>query len=271
MNPYAVLGVDRTASKDDIKQAYRKLAMKYHPDRNDGKDEKFKEAKEAFDMIKDGAKPYSDRVNPGGYKGANDFGFDPEDIINDVMSGRRGKEDFADILREARYKHQRQHQHVTVAAPISLAEAVIGGDRPMRIRVGSQDEMVMVSIPKGLLDGESIKYSKLVNGVDVTVKFTIMPDKIWSIKDLDLIKEQDISIWDLIVGGALDVTTINGSVLRLKIPPKTQPGTSMRVPGKGILSRLNNTSKGDLLVRLNAKIPSTIPDELLDMIRGLSD
>jgi len=268
MDPYSVLGVSRTATKDEIKKAYRKLAMKYHPDRNDGKDEKFKEAKEAFDMIKDAPEPGPFGGTKYSTAGArfNDFNFNPEDIIDDIMSGRTRHEDFADILRE-----KQRPRAVNVLASISLVEAVIGGSRPMRIRIHNQDEMVMVTIPAGLLSGESIKYPKLVNGIDVTIKFTILPDKIWEVDKLDLIKQQDISIWDLIVGGALNVQTIDGSVLRLKIPPKTQPGTSMRVPGKGILSRLNNRTQGDLLIRLNAKIPSTIPDSLLDMIRGLSD
>ena len=114
MDPYSVLGVSRTATKDEIKQAYRKLAMKYHPDRNDGKDEKFKEAKEAFDMIRNGppiTNRWAEGAKAGGFKGANDFNFNPEDIINDVMSGRRGREEFVDILREAR---ERQQLHVNV-------------------------------------------------------------------------------------------------------------------------------------------------------------
>lgn len=268
MDPYKVLGLTESATVDDIKKAYKKLAMKFHPDRNDGNDAKFKEIGEAYEKIKDGPQKWKGPTFGQAGRSTSDFGFNPDDIVADVMSGRYTKEDFSDILREARYKHHRQ---VSVTAPISLQDAVTGGSRPMQIRVHGRDELVKVHIPTGLLDGESVKYPKLIHDVDVVIKFTIMPDKVWEIDKLDLIKQQDISIWDLILGGALNVTTIDGSVLRLKIPPKTQPGTQMRVKGKGVLSRLNNKSVGDMLVRLNAKIPDTIPDPLLDMIRGLSD
>lgn len=236
-DPYYVLGVDPNASEDDIKKAYKKLTMKYHPDRNNGKDEKFKEIQAAYESIKNGA-------------AVQTF----------------GGEDIEDILRKARHQHQMQ---VAITAHISLKDAIAGGEQIMQVPVRGQIETVKVTIPVGLMDGEKLRYPKLVNGVDIVVTYRIIADPVWEVNKLDLIKKQSINIWTLIAGGALDVTLLDGSTIRLKIPPKTQPGTQMRVKGKGAPSRLNNTSVGDMLVRLDAKIPGNIPEALLAMIRAM--
>ena len=264
-DPYKILCVDRTASEDDIKKAYRKLAMKYHPDRADGNDAKFKELNQAYEQIKDGPPKYEGPTFGSAGRSTSDFNFNPEDIIADIMSGRRRHEDFSDILRE-----KQRHMAIHVTAQIPLKDAVLGGEQYMQIPINNKMEAVKLTIPAGLMDGEKAQYPGIANGRDVIVRFKIIPDPDWETNKLDLIKQQDISIWDLIVGGALDVSLLDGSVIRLKIPPKTQPGTTMRIKGKGLLSRINNTTKGDMLVRLNAKIPDTIPEPLLAMIQELS-
>ena len=247
MNPYSILGVDKTATKEEVKKAYRKLAMKYHPDRNDGKDQKFKEVKEAYDQVKDGPPTVK---NP--FTNWGDFHFNTQ------------TENFSDILREARYQHQMQ---VSVTAVISVKDAVMGPVQYMQIPIHGKKESIKIAIPKGVMDGELVKYPKISNGVDVVITYKIAPDPIWSIEKLNLVKQQEISIWDLITGTSLNVQTIDGTVLRLRIPPKTQPGTHMRVTGKGLVSRLNNITQGDMLVKLNGKIPDDISPAILNAIR----
>lgn len=250
-DPYKVLGLDRTATTDQVKQAYRRLAMKFHPDRNDGNDTKFKEVQSAYEKVKDG--PPEPTFGAAG-RTTSDFGFN-----------FNFEENFSDILRQAR-----QQMSVSVNAPITLNKAVAGGAFPMRLQVHGTTHEVIVKIPPGVVTGETIKYPKLVKGIDVVIKFVVQPNPGWSVSELNLVKQEDISIWELIVGGSLNVTTIDGSVLRLKIPPKTQPGTKLRVTGRGIASRTNPAHIGDMLVDLNAIIPKDIPEELLVMIRGLS-
>lgn len=242
-DPYKILGLTSSATTDEVKKAYRKLAMKFHPDRNDGKDTKFKEIQAAYEQVKDGPpKPATSA-----------FHFD-------FKTG----EDFTDILRKARYQHQMQ---VSVSVHIPLKDAVTGGERPIRIPIHGKEEDVIVKIPEGLMNGEMLRYHKLVNGVDVLIKYHIMPDPVWEINKFDLIKHQSISIWDLILGGPLDVMLLDGTTIRLRIPPNTQPNTNMRVGKKGILNRTNGVTRGDMFVRLEAKIPKDIPEPLLSMIR----
>ena len=246
MDPYSILGVDKTADKDTVKKAYRKLAMKYHPDRNDGKDEKFKEIQEAYKKVKDGKAT----VNP--FADWGDFHFNTQ------------TENFSDILREARFRHQMQ---VSVAAVISLKDAVLGPVQYMQIPIQGKTESVKIAIPPGVRNGESVKYPKVCNGVDVVITYKIAPDPVWSIENRNLVKQQEISIWDLITGTSLNVETIDGSILRLRIPPRTQPGTHMRVTGKGVVSRQLGVLDGDMLVKLNGKIPEDISPAILNAIR----
>lgn len=239
-DPYSVLGLDSSATTDEVKKAYKKLAMKHHPDRNNGKDEKFKELQTAYEQVKDGP--------PAPSFGGFNF---------------QTKEDIADFLRESRFQHQMQ---VSLTAMIPLKDAVSGGKHYMRIPIHGNSVNVEVTIPPGIRNGEAIRYPKLAKDVDVVIRFGIQPDPDWQVDDLDLIKGQDISIWDLITGAEIDVTTITGSVIRVKVPPKTNPGTHMRIKGKGVPSRVTHSLKGDMLVRLDGKIPPGISEQLLALI-----
>jgi len=244
-DPYKVLGLESNATTEEVKKAYKRLAMKLHPDRNGGRDEKFKELQTAYDQVKDGPPDFT----------AASFNFKTPGDIND-------------FLREARFRHQMQ---VSLSMLISLKDAVLGGDHLMQIPVHGKNENVEITIPPGIRNGEAIRYPKLANNIDVVIKFRIQPDTIWEVQNLDLIKGEDISIWDLITGTELDVRTIDGSTIRLKVPPRTNPGTHMRVKGNGIQSRSNHLVKGDLLVRLVGKIPDDISESLLALIRKDKD
>ena len=116
------------------------------------------------------------------------------------------------------------------------------------------------------MNGETIRYPNLVDNIDVVITYTYRPDKDWAIDQLNIIKREEINVFDLITGGERDVTLIDDSVVRIKIPPKTQPGTLMRVRGKGLLSRINGTTRGDTILQIDAKIPDDIPAAILKAI-----
>jgi len=213
-DPYKVLGLESNATTEEVKKAYKRLAMKLHPDRNGGRDEKFKELQTAYDQVKDGPPDFT----------AASFNFKTPGDIND-------------FLREARFRHQMQ---VSLSMLISLKDAVLGGDHLMQIPVHGKNENVEITIPPGIRNGEAIRYPKLANNIDVVIKFRIQPDTIWEVQNLE-------------------------------VPPRTNPGTHMRVKGNGIQSRSNHLVKGDLLVRLVGKIPDDISESLLALIRKDKD
>jgi DnaJ-class molecular chaperone len=242
LDPYKVLGLDRTADADQVKQAYRKLAMKHHPDRNSGNDEKFKEIQAAYDQIKNGNT--QQHHHPG--FGSAGFGFD-----------FRNRADIEEFLREQRFRHQMQ---VSIAMGISIKDAVIGGEHIVELPVHGNKITAKVNIPPGIRDGEAIRYPKLIRDIDVVIRYQILPDNVWAIDRGVLVKRQEISIWDLITGAELDVELIDDSVIRLRIPERTQANTTMRVRGKGI-------NGADMLLAVIPVIPEDIPEPILKAIR----
>jgi DnaJ-class molecular chaperone len=102
-------------------------------------------------------------------------------------------------------------------------------------------------------------------GVDLVVQFRINPDPVWRREDLNLHSEYKITIWQLILGADIEIVTPVGTTLSMAVPARTQPGSVMRLKGQGMHGR--NGQHGDILVRMQARIPDTIPDQLLESIR----
>lgn len=246
IDPYKVLGVERTATPEEIKKAYKKLAMKHHPDRG-GNETKFKEINEAYEKVKDGRIPEPDwqPYHP------NNFDF-------------RDEAAFEELLRRAKARQQQQHMRFSVA--IDLKSAVVGGKHVIRVPLGNGIEMIEVTVPAGTQDGDTVRYPRLAKGIDILINFQVTPSKEWTVQGLDLIKEVKVSIWDLIKGIELPVQTIYDTTIKLKIPERTQPGTMMRIKGKGIQSRKNLLHVGDMYVHIAAYIPDNIHEDILSAI-----
>jgi len=255
---YDVLGVDRQASPDAIKRAYRQKASLYHPDKEGGSKVKFQEVEEAYRTLSDPAKRQQyDNPSPFG-PGFQGFGrqaheFDLDAIFN--MFGAR-----------FHHGHQQPARRAQMQLWVTLEDVARGG--PRTISVGTQQgaHAVEIDIPVGIGDGDSVQYLGIgPGGIDLIITFRIHPNPKWQRHGQNLILEQSVNIWDLILGCTLDIKDILNTSLELSIPPGTQPGTVLRLRGRGLGSR--QQTAGDLLVKIQAEIPTDIDPELLEAIK----
>lgn len=135
----------------------------------------------------------------------------------------------------------------------------------MAVNTGSGSNTIEIEIPRGINDGESVQYPGLApGGADLVVQFRVHPDPRWQRDELNLIMEQDVNIWDMILGRDLTVTTIANNQITVRIPERCQPRTLLRVRGHGIARGTGET--GDLFVRINPVIPRNIDPDLLAAI-----
>jgi DnaJ-class molecular chaperone len=249
---YKTLGVDRTADSAQIKQAYRSLAMRHHPDRG-GDVAQFQEIQEAYAVLSDEVKR-AQYDNPRPAFGGAEFDFDT--IFN--MFG-------AD-LRQARRPTPR------VSLWISMADALTGGNRTVAIQMGAGVSNIEIAIPPGIEDNDTLRYPKLApGGQDLIINYRIRPESGWQREGIHLLTERVVDIWDLILGTQLIIHDLLNNELILTVPAQTQPGTVLRARGRGFPERTqpgqSARSTGDLLIRLQARIIKPVDEELLSAIR----
>jgi len=124
---------------------------------------------------------------------------------------------------------------------------------------------VELEIPLGINDGDNVQYNNLgYEGLNLVVNYRIHPHPRWQRQGLNLSQEETVSIWDLILGGEIIVRDILGNDLSLTVPPRTQPGTQLRLRNRGLRDR--SGAQGDLIVRIQAQVPTDISPELLAQI-----
>ena len=254
---YNILGIARTASADEIKKAYRKLASQHHPDKG-GDTARFQEIQEAYANLSDTAKR-SQYDNPrshfGGF-GNNGGNFDFDTIFNIFGADLRG---------------QRQ-QNPRVTLWLDLADVITGGPRTVSLQTGNSINNIEISVPAGVKDGDTIRYPGLANGHDLIITYRIKPNPIWHRDDVNLSTERVIDIWDLILGCEITIQDPIGRDFVVRVPPETQPGAVLRARGHGIPARKlpgdwANAPSGDLLIKLQAKLTTPIPEEILQAIK----
>lgn len=245
-NLYQTLGVDRTASAEQIKRAYRKLASQHHPDRG-GDTATFQQIQAAYDVLGDQQKRQQ-YDNPAPQFNHGPGGFDFNNIFN--MFG-------------ARFQHNGQAppQQVRMSLWITLADVAQGGRRTVSLG----QTTIEIEIPLGINDGDSVQYANIgPGGSSLVVNYRIHPHPRWQRQGLNLTQDETVNIWDLILGGETVVRDIQGNNLNMAIPTHTQPGTVLRLKGRGLRDR--SGAVGDLFVRMQARLPDSIAPELLACI-----
>lgn len=254
---YSILGVARTATPDEIKKAYRKLASQHHPDKG-GDTAKFQEIEEAYRVLSDPQQRAAhDNPQPQGFPGGFNFHSQPFDFNNifnmfgtqfNPNQGRRGP-------AQAR-----------MSLWIQLSDVASGGSRTVSVGTSAGSQVIEIEIPLGIEDGGTVVYSGLApGGVDLAVTFRIHPNPRWQRDGFNLYTDHKVSVWTLIAGGDIIVRDILNRELEVHVPPMTQPGQMLRCRGRGLPDRANNP--GDMMIRLQAEIPRNIPEDLLALIR----
>jgi curved DNA-binding protein len=304
---YKVLGVARGASQAEIKKAYRKLALQFHPDRNPNNkaaEEKFKEANEAYQVLSDTEKrskydqlgsEYSQWQQRGAQGGGFNWGQwtsgrpggvrveysgDPNDVFGGRMGGFSdffeqifgGAGGFEPGMRAGRAARAAQaapayEQPVTV----TLEEAYRGGARLLQL----DDRRLEVKIPAGARSGTKIRMpgvgpaARGGPGSDIYLVIDVAPDERFSREGDDLQTEVETDLYTAVLGGEVRVPTLDGSVM-LKIPASTQPGQSFRLKDKGMPQLKNNKEHGDLFAKIKVRIPKDLSAEEMKLFEQLS-
>lgn len=256
MDPYTTLGVERTADAETIKRAYRKLAAKNHPDRG-GDTAKFQEIQSAYETLSDPQKRAAhDQPRQQHPFGQHPFGFG--DIFEQMFGGGS----------PFHQTHQRQQfrPQTRMTLWVSLADVAAGERRTVSIGTHNGVSMVEIDIPRGIDDGATVQYGGLApGGGDLLVTFKIHPHPAWQREGLNLTTEHTIDLWTCILGGEVEIRDVLGQKINIVIPERCQPGTILRLRGRGLGTR-DNRGTGDILVRVQARIPDNIPQDLLDQI-----
>jgi DnaJ-class molecular chaperone len=278
---YETLGVTKNATKDEIKSAYRKQAMQWHPDRNKSPDaeEKFKEINEAYEVLSNdqkksaydqfgqaafdpnsgnfGGHTYTQQNGPfnftwqsqGGGQGADfDFGgfSNPFDIFEQFFGGAG-----------VNFGGQQRRQVPTYKIQLSFLDAALGCEKEVSLD-GSKKK---IKIPAGVDDGQRIKFR------DFNLYIDVLPDKIFKRDGNDVYVSQSISISQAILGDIIEVPTLKEK-LKLRVKSGTQPNTLIRLRGQGVRD-VNGFGTGDLYIRLNVVIPSRLSAKQKELIKEL--
>jgi molecular chaperone DnaJ len=279
---YNVLGVSKDASEKEIKKAYKKLAMKYHPDKNPGDssaEASFKEVKEAYEVLTDASQRRQyDQFGHAGAQGGGFGGFGGqgrshgggfEDIFGDAFGQRRQGfgGGFEDIFSQGRARQPRPQkgQDVEFSVTIDFVEAVQGAEKVVELPVNGEQKKINVKIPKGIKNEEKIRFSGKGGpgshggpAGNMFIKIIIRPHAFLEREENDLICNSEIDIVTAALGGELEVQALDNR-FKLKIPAGTQNGRKFKVTGKGVTSRQGNT--GDLLVKIKVITPTNLTDE----------
>lgn len=294
---YKTLGVDRKASTDEIRSAYRKLAMQYHPDKNPGDkkaEDKFKEINEAYQVLSDDQKrahydrlgsAYSNYRSTGGRPG--DFQWDDwfqqqgagqrvnmNDMFGGGAGGAGGFSDFFRTIFGEAMRSQGRNNPFAQESPgyeqevsVSFQETYEGTSRQLQKPDGKK---LTVRIPPGVRTGSKVRVAGAgPDGSDLYLSIQVEEDERFERDGNNLTTISTVDVFTLILGGDAEVETPTGKV-KLGIPAGTQPEQIFRLAGRGMPSVKDVNSKGDLYVKLKVQIPKYLSSKQKELIEEAS-
>ncbi|MDL2307051.1 J domain-containing protein [Desulfovibrio sp. OttesenSCG-928-C06] len=289
---YKLLGISRSATKDEIGRAYKKLARKYHPDLNPGNkdaEEKFKDINEAHEVLKDPEKrKLYDQLGPNwqhgqnfqqppgfegfnfNYGGGGGGGFDAasfSDFFETLFGGGRssggqgqnfGPDPFGNFSRKAR-----RGRDIESELGLTLEEAYHGGRKTISLNTTMGQKALEVNIPAGIKEGARIRLAgqgdPSVGGQagDLYLRIKLLPHQNFAVEQNNLLYDLNLAPWEAALGAKLRVPTLDGEV-EISVPAGSSTGKKLRIRGRGLGSGDN---KGDEYVRISVRVPESSTDE----------
>jgi curved DNA-binding protein len=280
---YETLGVKRTASEDEVKKAYRKLARQYHPDRNPGDKQaeaRFKEVQEAYDILSDKDKrsqydrfgfvgPTSGAGGPGA-QGHGGFSFrgmegvdaaDQADLYN-LFGGAGAAGGMGDFFGGTprgggrRSRRAPPPEEVESEVSIPFQTAVLGGTVSLQV----DERAIDVKVPTGIAEGQVLRLQgQAPNGGNLRLKIHIAPHPYFRRDGNDLILEVPLSLCEAALGTKVDVPTLDWGKLSVRVPPGASSGTRLRLRGKGVKG-------GDQYMEIKVVVPAVKDEESRKLI-----
>ncbi len=276
---YESLGISKSATPEEIKRAYRKLALQYHPDRNKTKEAeaKFKEVTKAYEVLSDpqkrqtydqlGHQAFEQGAQGGGPFGGTQGGHYGPFTYTYTTSGGGQDFDFGGFSDPFEIFEQffgggspfgaRSRQRQAYSLTIDFMEAVNGTEKSVNINGKTQK----IKIPAGVDEGSQIRFN------DYDVIISVKGDNKFKREGYDIIAEEEISFTKAALGSELEVDTVQG-VITIKVPAGTQPGTVIRLRGKGV-SHLRGSGKGDHYVRIKITVPTRLTGRQKELLEEL--
>ena len=273
-NYYDILGVSENATSDQIKQAFKDIAKKEHPDRG-GNEAVFKEANEAYDTLKDVKKRQEyDTIRKYGQPGTGgNFQFRSgdffnEDIFENFFSGFNFE---GPGVRTRTFRRGPQrNKSINVRMAISIKDAMKSSEKTISYKLPSgKEEFATVKIPAGVQHGITFKFKNMGDNTianvprgDLLVQMTVLDSDGYTRKGNDLYTTKTVSCFDAIRGTEIELKTLTDSIIKVKIPAGTQPNTLINCKGQGMPVHKTLNIRGNLYVKIMVLIPQLTQADL---------
>lgn len=268
MDYYSTLGINNGASADEIKKAYRGLAMKHHPDRG-GDPAQFQKVQQAYDTLSNDQKrqEYDFGQQHGG---AQQFHFHTGNHpFGDMFGGMFGQGGGPFGFRQQR----QQNPTVAITIEITLEEAFTGKSLDAEIQLSTgKKKLINVEIPAGVDTNSQIRYQGMgedaVPGVppgDLIINVRVRQHSLFKRENNNLILEQHLSVWDAILGTNINFCTLDGRQLSVNVPASSQPETMMMCKNEGMRD-VHSGQRGNLYVKLKVQVPKHLSDAQIQKI-----
>jgi curved DNA-binding protein len=270
MDYYSTLGVGRGASADEIKKAYKKMAMKHHPDRG-GDEKKFKEIEEAYRTLSDPQK-----------KQMFDMGMDP----NRGQSFRQGSPfefhfgtgNMDDLFANFGFgmRPGRGNKNLSINVDITLEDVLNG--KTINAEIGAKNgksKYITIEIPPGIDHGQQIRYEGMGDDSnpsfrpgDLLVNVKILQHRLFRREGSNILIEKSISVWDAMLGCELETETLDNRKLKIIVPPGTQPETIFSCKGEG-LPHMRSRVRGNLMIKIKVDVPKNLSISQIEKINQI--
>lgn len=270
---YQILGLEKGASQDEIKKAYRKLALKWHPDKNKSTEaeKRFKEINQAYEVLSDPQKKQAyDQYGEAAFSGGSPFGqnmgqqgpftysYSWGGEANDFFGDFSNPFDIFESFFGGRSPFSRQERIPSYQINLSLKEAIMGAKKEVEIN----GQKKTIKIPPGVDTGSRVRFK------DFYLVVQVLPDDNFSRQGNDLITTKKISFKTAVLGGIVTITNLDEEEVKFRIRPGTDSGKIIRLRGYGA-PRRSGSGRGDLYVRLEIETPKNLSRKQKEQIKNL--